>query len=639
MEFRFFLDGTLYTNPKGYEELAIFLERAETIKGLIKKYTNQFTFTGAAYYYLFNLKKSGFCQLVDARIQYRTSATSGWKKLFYGYANITDMKFTHYPFNTVEVVIEDNGYTTLINNNKKIKTRVQGLTKSKNGVTITTVVPDNIDFFDSLTGAYDFPNITSYSVSECFRFLVAFMTDDQVDYQSPLFESGGDLENIFINTGTDINTSFTGLGNVLTISFEELFMEMDKRFNISIRMDNTGVRPKIIIDRTETIFSATVSETLQNPDKVEESYEKGFLFSVIKFGGEHIINDGSDFDVNFPELPFIGFRQEEYNILGQCNVDNTLDLTQNWISDHNIIHVTVKDNVNQYNDKTFVFEADPADLTKARQYDTYNPGTAPYYYNLGLTNQAIAINYEGSIPGSIASFLNPNLDTFSAGLTGDLQVIDGVIIWDKDTPPEGLDLGLNYDNTTGRYTAPVGKTGSYSFHTNFKFFFDIALLAGVPTGTEIARLSFKRYNAASVLLETYPLPSIYYTTPSIYGYAFTYSVFLNATDYLTMEADVDYDAVYITVAAFEGYSVFEATSTPDEGGVYMEYDTNNYRIINYDFNYPLNISRMLNIINNETRRINFTLDYILFGGHVQKIEFQIRKSMAVCTLLTKQTEA
>lgn len=639
MELRFYLDGVLYDDPIDYNDLTITVERDESIKGLIKKFTNKFTFVGPAYTYLNDLKNlTGFCAQVDCEIQYQHPNTLIWTTLFTGFINVVDIRFTHYPVYNATVVVEDNAFTTLINNNKKIKTRVQGLTKSKNGETITTVTPVSIDFFDSLTGTYNILNITSYNVSECFRFLIAFMTDGQVDYESPLFESGGDLDHIYLTNGSSLNHVSSGTGYILTISFEELFTEMNKRFNISFEMDYSGARPKIIIDRTENLFLTTISETLNDPNFVDESYDKAKLYSVIKFGGEHIVNDGTDASVNFPEEPFIGFRKEEYNLLGQCNVDVTLDLTQNWISDHNIIHVVVKDLVTSYDENIFVFEADPADLTKARQYDIYNPGTAPYFYNIALTNQSIALNYFGGVPGPIASYLSDSLNTFTAGLTTDYFLVDGVIIWDKDTPPEGIDLGTNYDTATGRYTA--AGTGAHALHTRIRVYFDIAALTGVAYGTEIVKLYFRRYSAADVFIEEAVLPSIYYT-PGVVGFSFNVSLFMNIGEYVTMEADAIHNAAYISINDYftpPGYSVFECTSAPDEGGVYMEYDSGDYRIIDYEFEYPLTLTQMTNILANESKRIEFTLNNRTFGGWIKKIEFKIRQSMADIILVEKQNQ-
>lgn len=628
MELRFYLDGTLYDDPLEYEDLSITLERDNIIKGLIIKYTNKFKFTGAAYEYLQTQKTdNGFCVLVDTEIQYLNNGN--WTELFSGTINISDIKFSKFK-RYAEVAVEDSGWTTLINSNKSVKTRVQ-LSKSKNGVTITPVTVENIDFYDSLTGNYDYADKDSYKVDECFRFIIAFITDDEVDYESPLFGTGGDYEHLYLTTCQALN-GYINLGNILEITFADLFTEINKRVNISFYMDYSGTKPKIVIDKTDNLYSDTISETIDDPEEIEETFTKGELYSLVKLGGQNITNDGSDANANFPEKPFIGFRKEEYNILGQCNVDVTQDLEQRWVSDHNIIHVCVKDLVTQYDGSIVVFEANPADMTKARQYDTFNVGTAPYYYNLGLTNQAVANNYLGYLPSSMASFLTDNIETFTAGLTADLLIPTGVILWDKDTAPEGEDLGGNYDTATGRYSA--ASSGNFSLHTNFKFYFDASVLVGVAPGTELVRLYFRRYSSADVLLDEAQLPSIYNTTPAITGYAFTVSIFKDTTDYFTMEAEADYAAVYIDRDAYEGYSHFECTSTPDDGGVYMDYDSLDYRIVNYSFRYPLELSRMLNIINNSDQRVNFTLYNETFGGHIKKAEFLLRKSLANIILIT-----
>lgn len=629
MYFRISLDGTVYTEPMGTEKLSITLERDKTVKGLIRKYTNKLTFVGDGYTYLRQVRDLyGVCYQVEATVEYRSGLSDPWNELFTGIINVSDIRFTLFPYGTAETTIEDNAWTSLINNNKSIKAHVE-IGRSKNDTTITPAPAYQVNMFDSSTGVYTIKPYL-YRVDDCFRFLIDFMTDGQVGYSSPLFGVGGDLEWLFIGVGSNVSQTTTTAAPY--ISFVDLFQEMDKKFNISFRITYSSGSPTMVIDRTENIFTSATTITLDNPDRVEESYDKDELFSRVKLGNSQT----RDFDgvaSLFPDNQFIGFRSEEYHLLGQCNIDRELNLEGGWIYDSNIINETVVNSLTDWDDEIFVVMAD--NNPSAVQYDTFNPGVAPYYYNMNMVNSAVAENYLGGIPNAIAEFLNLNSNSFKSVLTADVLYSAGtsVIIWDTDLAPDGYDPGNNYNTTNGRYTAP--QNGVYDFHSVFGFAIDPGIFIGLPIGTLLATVYFRHYTAGGTLISSVTMGTITVSPIPYFGLFGNAIFYMSTGEYVRMEINAVYGGITITSNAFFGKSTFNAGAAPDEGGVFYDYDPNDFRIINFDFDYPLTLSEINSIIANETDVIAFTNGGRTFNGWLKRGVFNLWSGFCEFTLLNK----
>ena len=85
------------------------------------------------------------------------------------------------------------------------------------------------EFF--VTYDHTFANI--YPVGDAFRYLVEWMSDNQMTCSSLLFDTGGDLYGTIV-TGKELSTSVSASPE---ISFYDLFTEMNKLFNIAMYVD------------------------------------------------------------------------------------------------------------------------------------------------------------------------------------------------------------------------------------------------------------------------------------------------------------------------------------------------------------------------------------------------------------------
>jgi len=330
--FKFYLDNIEVSNPINWEEFTETIEYDATIKGVLPKYELKLNFVGGGYEYLYSKRvEIGFCQLVELRVDFACSDGT-FKPLLEGYINIARCKFN---LNKcfVECDVLDNNYGALIYNNKNIKANL-GADTSKTGVIIPKAIVNKIKFFDPDTGIYP-SNINArecVTIYEAFKFLIAFMTDGKVAFDSVLFSSLYNGTNFYILTGKSIRNNTGGLPE---ISFEELFVEVYKKFNIAFTIKTINGMPTMIIDPIDFIYSSASGIELENIEDFKESFNPEKLYSNVILGGTTTDYDNTIHSF-FPRQ-FFSFNEESYYFQNQCNLDKTLDLKGDWIVDSNII--------------------------------------------------------------------------------------------------------------------------------------------------------------------------------------------------------------------------------------------------------------------------------------------------------------
>jgi hypothetical protein len=232
--FKFYLDNNQISNPVNWEDFTETLEYDDTIKGILPKYELKLNFVGGGYEYLYSKRvEAGFCQLVELNVEY-SCADGTYKPLLEGYINIARCKFN---LNKcyVECDVLDNNYGALIYNNKSIKANL-GSSKSKTGVTIPSPLINALVIYDITTNSYPSTGDARdcVSVYEAFKFLVAFMTDGKVGFESDYLNDATGSYNkenansfqisTFILTGKKIRLNT--YNDYPEISFEELFTEV-----------------------------------------------------------------------------------------------------------------------------------------------------------------------------------------------------------------------------------------------------------------------------------------------------------------------------------------------------------------------------------------------------------------------------
>lgn len=695
MEYQVYLDSVLVTEPIGLDELEITIERDNEIRGLLVKFTSDLRFIGDGYDALLAKKDDeGITATVDCLIQYRESDLNAWATLFEGLIFISDVTFSLIKREAITSV-EDNSFTARISNNKNIEANFD-VNRSKNDETITAVTTIDIDFYDpvDVLATYKYPNLKCYRVYDCFRFIIDFMSDGLLNFDSNFFDTG-DGEGIFITTGKIL--SGTNDDDPLITTFFDLYTEMDKRFNLSFRVDTSTTPPTVVIEPLNDFYVDTTAVTLDDPEEVNMKFDRGRLYSTIDFGN-NVYTDFNTLDhANYPSIPMFGHQSESFHVLGEANLDNNLELTGQWSTDSNSIEQAVIgttgvttgttgfklidsganfnsgvevgmrvynltdgtsttidaiDSATQldlasdiftsgetykiatrtaFDDNIFIIQTDYPANDRATKNDDFYSTLTVYLYNVLLNNYNVSLNYFAGIHNSIASFLSDNTEGAIVKIS-----FPGLSYSSMATDvvlwnSVTEDPGGNYNVLNGRFTVPVNGAGAYVVGATFKY-----NCTALDTDSPVATMNLKQYDSGGTLIRSEPIYTFTYGdggefSDLILGWGGSRTFYAADGDYFTAEIEwLLTGTIDITAGAVNGFTASPVASSP----VAQIYDPRDFRGVMYDMDYPITQTEWETINNDLTYKINFTARNVTYGGWIEKLIYQHKRKMATITLVS-----
>lgn len=610
--FRFYLDNTLVKDPLNWDEFTETIERDSEIKGLLPRYDVKLTFSSDAYQYLYSqLQSNGYCQLVQIDIDFKCS--TGYKRILTGYIFISDCKFNVTKC-TVDCQVTDNNYGAKIYNNKSIKAYLNsGL--SKNGSTITSCAYDDVFMFTPSTGLYLGTTVRGYKVWDAFRFLVDFMSDGTLGFESTFLTTiSGQFEPEGLRIATGYELRVFDQSSFPFISFQDLFKEIDKKYPLGFTIINVAGVPILKIENADYFYNTTSILNISAINDLQESFNNEILYSSIKLGDTSAVD--SDGTHSYNQIRFFNFLAEEYHLQGQCNIDKVLDLTGNFIYDTNIIEgLVATDTANEsFDDEIILFQTYNNSGTQlASQTVDPTSGNLPFYYNSNLTNNEVASRY--NLQGNIALYLGNNDDLFLASnnLIQDMSLEfagfgmgtlynTSVIFFQNDSTAPNFDTNNRYNTATYRYTSPAN--GVYTFNSSvivnwFELF-----------GANIYH-AFNVYNASNVLQQTIYSP-IYFFPPStgtFYNSTFSgaCTVYLPSGFYVEVHL-----GVFLPVSAspslindfkVQPNSTFSCVASINGGGVYQTNQPADYFVSRFEFSKALSNDKYETIKNDLSKAL------------------------------------
>ncbi len=601
---RTLLDGTDVTNPNGLNTVEQNIEYNPEYRGIFNYINADLEFSGDGYNYLEDKVLSTPCGLVDFELYVKN------KPQFKGTIDVTDASGYNVTRRIVKLGVQDDNLSAYITKNSKIKTFIN-LTLSKNGETITPATElTSVDFFTPSTGNYDFNIDDVYPVGDALRFLVDFMSDANMTFSSPLFDSGGDLYGICVMNGKKVSSS--GTPNIAPeISFYDIYTELNKLFNIGMYVDFSGIKPELVIDYYDNIFVDTEILSISDVKDLTMTVDKDMFYSKVILGSKKV-QTGSDL-FTVPDVRFLAFEEEEYLISGQCNFDNDLNLVNNYIIDSNIIEDCILNNNNTYEDDTFLIEIDISANQAVRYANiAYNSG---YMYNQGLNNFNKSQYWLNSIPSDIVAYLTTISNNFEA-TDNSVILSTGTII----LPTEVADPGNHYDPVTGRYTCGVGLEGVYTFNIDYSVSF-----SGDLTGTLMSYIDLVHYDSGGVEIGRIRLKNFISDITVIGSSTASAGFYLYDGDYVELEATVVTGTTSFGILSFYG-------NFAEEGGTYATYDINNVRAFKITFDAPLTYDEYISIKENPTKYITVSSRYRVFKGWVDSLKRNMLTGMSKIVL-------
>lgn len=409
--FKFLIDGVQYKEPINWQDFSETIEYNYSSGVFAFKYSDKLTFTGEAFNYLYNIKRSsGFCYSASIEILQKCE---NYETIFKGTIYVASCRF-NIKHRTVDVTIDDNNISAYVFNNKNIQVCPDcieyGDHLSKNGINIGTGYGEvNVPrFFNPATGVYSGATAFTYRAHTIFTRIIQYITDDKVGFKSdyldptlPVSTVKDRVKYICVSLGEALRYDI-GLGSSpptgsFKVTFDQLFSNINKLYplSIGIEVDGTG-KPILRIEDSDYFRNQNSSITINSVDNLQEYIDVGLLFSKIKIGSESVEYDNSIH--SFEPTPTLKFSEEEYFLSGQCNIDTYKDLYNTFIYDSNIIEEICYTNTSnsKYDDALFFIEVDLVEIP-AFGYEvikTLNTLNARYHYNDNLMNINVVLHNE-----------------------------------------------------------------------------------------------------------------------------------------------------------------------------------------------------------------------------------------------------
>lgn len=261
--FRFTLDGTVLSDePEGWDKITTELRRDKEFRGqLVLMDLTLFFKKGTDGYSAIKTKLDceGFCSSSTLLIEQKCEGT--WTEIFDGILFYTLVKEYLTPC-VLECKLKDNSFASKIENNRNQKAYLN-VARSKNDEAITVPTTYQVEFFDPATGNYS-NKVYCWRVEECFSFIVAFMTDNEIAFTSDYFGTGGEFEYEMITVGEQIRTFVGGSTKYPFFSYNELFTEMNKKHCLGFRVEVISGQITLRIEPMSYFYNGATSLTLDN---------------------------------------------------------------------------------------------------------------------------------------------------------------------------------------------------------------------------------------------------------------------------------------------------------------------------------------------------------------------------------------
>jgi len=415
--------------------------------------------------------------------------------------------------------------------------------------------------------------------------------------ESSYFGSGGAYPHIYITCGYAIRMFSIGLTqtdfetNLIPINYKMLLEGCNKMFNTHFSVIEEETLPKLKLEHEAYWYESGVSIELDDIDEIVTRTSVDRLYNRVKLGSAETLNYPS---LEFPEtIRMVGFKQEEYYVIGKCNINSVKDLENPFVTSSNVIEYLIENpSDTSFDDKWFMIQCEDAGGGSIQASSGQWIGASTScFYNEQLTNKNVLTRHNGAIPNSIALSLGVVDNRFKAISSTETSYNAINVVYDPTLfDIEINDVGSNYDAALYKYTAP--QSGAYSFRVYIPVRF-ISTYPGQSQCSGDVEINFDVYDAANALL--YSLTQFSGTinarSGAIHTLDFTDTINLNISEYVKVRIITEgYSNGSLRIDTYlrlEAGCVFECTSTSDGGGIYKSYDPEMYPVYVHEFKYPL----------------------------------------------------
>jgi hypothetical protein len=679
MAFKYYLDGQLTDTPISDKELTSSIKRDRSTKILSITQDAELTYNGnnnlqpntiSGFDYLKNLFETQICNEVEVVITDEVSDTLTYH-IYTGIIKIPSIRID-YQDQVLFTKVQDKGFYSYINNNKSVSVDLSSLF-TKSNLPLAPIDWYSVDLFRQdvcLYGGVNNYYFKGFKVSDVFAFVIYYITDKKLTFQSNFFDSL--TEPPFLFSGQALANSYTIYPNaqepVIKITFNKLFEELSKIYNLVLYIDSTDMdNPVVRIEDARSTFEQSIGYEFNDIKELRSSIDASSLYAIVNVGSNTFIDtDTPNNQVPFPpDRAYFGWRGETYYPLGQCNVETTLDLVNDWIIDTNILWESINANSTTYFEDIFLIQCSNIDeynkTADGHQFEFFGDGTCTY--NQGLNNynklqrysedfesafgtgfQSFTDGFRASLSNNIILEANPSLPLGgiylppnAIGTLPPATVLFNPLIFGDVTSGLNYNDGGNYNTSTGVYTIPTN--GLYSFNFTMDYIINGAFVSFF-TNFFFITIGIRHYDSSNVLKfqtgQTFTYGAV---PPSGVNQQSNVDAVINAIagDYVQTFLEVQY---FSTNSFFntEGVLIrqntfFECTGTPS-GGLTPATGTRQTKKYFFEFEQEIPESDWLNLTKNITKTIQFEKDGIIRYGWIDTIKRNDWDGIANIKLIT-----
>jgi hypothetical protein len=639
MSFTHYINGIPVVEPKEWRNFEQEIVRDLERRTISTKYPGSSTFTRGAYRMLRDMFVADDCGIVV----YECFEECGGTTLLVVRANIilSDCKW-NLTRCEVECSLVDDGVDARITNNRGIPISPQA-DKSKNGVAIVPVPVLDLVMFNPGT----FSPTTSRFVFDwflCMQHAVQYMTDGNVTLVSQWYANLPIEERWAVTTGFQFRTGdTTPEGIAVVYKFEELFLEMAKKYNLwmTIRRDVNGTAI-VYIEQEAGTFVDQVAASFAFTDGVIQSVDREQLWARVDVGSEN----GTKNQGNVEALPFLtllGFSLEEFHFETQCNTDAVLDLVSKYTICTNTLERMLNGDTGEDSKNALIQYTLGAGQATAGFW--FNPDNPDPLYNPAILNREVLERY--ALPSSVGQFTAPLLGAFLAsGTNGTAPVTysntlpPNVIVtqpgpqpvFNDDTTLPNNDPDGAWDVGTQRYTAL--QNGFYQLRMRMNW-------GGGGFGVAFRpRVIAQTFDSLNVLVTTQEQSAPFRQgSPADYVDNFQFGAVMNTGDYMVFTLVWDLEGLVapnVTALFLRAGSILFTDFVAQGGGV----TGNNIeaRVITYEFDRITTAARWKSMVDDPRQAIEVAPFDDLKVGHIKRASRNIYKGTTSYELICKRSQ-
>lgn len=677
MAYKFYIDGQLTDEPTNDTDLNSTIKRDRQLNNLLVTQDVELEWNGnnnppigaiSGYTYLKNLFDNSACN--EAELKIYDELNDNTTILFYtGIIKIPSLKIDLQNV-LLKTKVQDNSFYAYINNNKGIEVDLSAdLTKSQ--LSTTPIQKYSVDMFNQLTCVYGSTNgayYEAYLVYDVFDLIIRAISDNKIQFESEFLQN---LEQKpFLCKGQDLLNSYTlypsAQDTIIKLTFEKLFENIRKIYNVFFWIEyDAGNNPILKLESFDNSYNQDISYSFDDIKKLEVSIDSTTLYGLVNVGSDKI--SGGTFNNG---LSYYGWQREQFFPLGQCNIDTDLDLVNDFVIDTNSIQDILIGQTSDLIDDIFLIECDNVDeinkTATAYQWELANDGNC--WYNLGMNNFNKVQRYSdqflttfGNFNGlggygfhaSLGNIISFSTDAAYGNVVTPTNVPNGPppiittyspVVFGDETSPGNYDNGGNYNNLNGRYILPADGIYNFVWGIDYSAFgFEIS----GPNRRYSYQIRWKVgvYDSSNTLLyeQYYPTspfnPSINPGFSGSYTNTYTFLINGNATDYVMCSLDiVIYNNTNFNVNIIPYINIlnsyFTVIATPgyQGGGGAGNNNANKYL---YEFDYDINQTDYMTILNNVTKKLEFEKDGVTRIGWIESIKRNDWNGLSKIKLISK----